>query len=121
MTHENKDDILDDLFAQARAQTPKVSDDLMARVLADAQQVQHDLTSAKAPTPHSSRGFGLFDLLGGWPALGGVAMAGITGLWIGIAPPASVEALSAQVFGTTDSVSLMGEASVWTELDVTDG
>ena len=77
--------------------------------------------NAKAPTPHSSRGFGLFDLLGGWPALGGVAMAGITGLWIGIAPPASVEALSAQVFGTTDSVSLMGEASVWTELDVTDG
>lgn len=103
MTDPN-DDMLDDLFAQARRQDVSPSDDLIARVLADAVAVQ--------PSPVAQVGTeaGLWtrimDAIGGWPALSGLAAATVAGVWIGAAPPASVSDLTASLLGDAVSVDL---------------
>jgi hypothetical protein len=104
MTNPN-DDMLDDLFAQARAQPPgSPSDDLIARVLADAAGVQ------PAPSAHVISQPGLWsrimDTIGGWPALGGLAAATVAGIWVGVAPPTPVSDLTAHLMGDVVTVDL---------------
>ena len=101
---------LDDLFALARLADLKPSDGLLARVMTDAVQVNQtrvDLAN-KPPGSVKSRGAlaGLIAALGGWPALGGLAMATATGLYIGVAPPDSLTAIGQAVWGETVTVSL---------------
>jgi hypothetical protein len=99
MTDPNED-MLDDLFAQARQVKAPVSDDLMARVLADAVPERRPV--ATPPTALAS----VLDTIGGWFTLGGLATATLAGLWIGVAPPAAVEDLTAGLLGDTVTVSL---------------
>ncbi len=81
---------LDDLFAEAKRQAPDVSGDLRARILEDAAKIQ----AARAlHAPYVTRpGFlsRLFNSVGGWGGLGGLAMATMAGLWIGFANPTLV-------------------------------
>ena len=90
-------DHLEDLFAAARSEPAQLPQALQAAMLADAQQVQQD--RAKAMVPGGSK-MGLHpqklparlwqqftSAVGGWPALGGLAVASLCGLWIGLAPP----------------------------------
>ena len=104
--HPN-DTFLDDLFAQVRQADVQPSDDLYARVMADAfAQV------APSPQVAAHRKPGLWDRIkdavGGWPAMSGLAAATLAGVWIGVAPPTSVETLTAPLFGEAVSVSLIG-------------
>jgi hypothetical protein len=104
MTNPNEDR-LDDLFAQARGQGAQPSHALMARVLADADDVQAAMRSKQAAAP-----IGLWtrilDALGGWPAVSGLAAATVAGIWIGVAPPTSVQDLTASLLGDEVSVDL---------------
>lgn len=105
MTNPN-DDMLDDLFATARAGARTPGDDMTARVLADAQTEQDNfapLSRAKPP----SLWFMMKDALGGWPALSGLAAAMVAGVWIGVAPPNAVQDLTAGLLGDEVSVGLM--------------
>ncbi|SEW25401.1 hypothetical protein SAMN04488515_1857 [Cognatiyoonia koreensis] len=115
MTHK-KDDFLEDIFATARIDDPVPSADLRARVLANA-------VVARTPERRSTGQLwpGFLALLGGWPALGGVAAAGVAGLWVGLAPPAAVESLAADVFGTTTSVSFLSGFDAFETGDLIDG
>lgn len=116
---EHETDPLEQLFATERHADVTPSDRLMARVLADAAQVQAD----RVVQPVKARGGGwIMDLFGGWPALGGVLAAGVTGLWVGVAPPASVESLAADLLGTSQSVTFLPETTdlIWIE-EPTDG
>jgi hypothetical protein len=83
------------LLAQARDETQAVepSNALLARIMADADQVLLTQTAAQpraaADTGRSSRG-GLWSILGGFVALvggpravGGLMTAALTGVWIG--------------------------------------
>ncbi|WP_458791286.1 hypothetical protein [Yoonia sp. MH D7] len=106
MTKPN-DEFLDDLFAVAQTRSPKVSDDLLARVLADAASAQHVPVLA----PKQSFIAGFLDLIGGWPSVGGLAMAGVAGLWFGVSPPAAVSTWTADLFGTAVTVDLLGDTS----------
>lgn len=103
-------DALDALFAQARTTNVQPTDGLLARVMADAVQVNREKQSqaVKPPGLVQSRGFlaGLIAALGGWPAMGGLAMATATGLYVGVAPPASLTAIGQAVWGETVTVSL---------------
>ncbi len=103
-------DALDALFAQARTTDLQPTDGLLARIMADAVQVtQQRQEQAVTPlVPVRSGGLlaGLVAALGGWPALGGLAMATATGLYIGVAPPASLAAIGQAVWGETVTVSL---------------
>lgn len=104
--NDHKDDgvMIDALLSDVRSVQVTPDDSLMARVMADAHRVDH---SEPAAQPAASWWAALHDLLGGWPTVGGMALAGVAGLWVGIAPPAPVENLAAGVFGTTDTVSLL--------------
>ncbi len=99
---------LDDLFAAGRAETPAPSEALMARIRADGQALQPEAqglaVAARAPEKVS-----FWDMLGGWPALSGVAAAGVAGVWLGIAPPAGIEDIASDMFGNTASVSFVAE------------
>ncbi len=105
MTRPN-DEIVDDLFAQARNAKVTPPDDLMARILAEAETVQAGFThapQASRPTLWAT----VLDAIGGWPAVGGLAAATVAGVWIGIAPPASIEEFSAGLIGDEVGVSLL--------------
>jgi hypothetical protein len=52
---------------------------LAGRVMADAERIQ--------PARSFRPGRRLLEALGGWPALGGLAVASSVGFWIGISPP----------------------------------
>jgi len=117
MKMNNSDDqMLDDLFALAQANAAVPSDDLMARILADADAVQ-----AATPEPKQSLWRGLFDIIGGWPSVGGLAMAGVTGVWFGIAPPATLSILAADLIGTNVTVDLLDDSSSYFAETLIDG
>lgn len=106
MTDPN-DDMLDDLFAQARAVTPTPSQALVARVLADADAAQR---AEPAPvTPQQGLLARMFDAIGGWPAVSGLAAATVAGIWVGVAPPASVEDFAATTFGDSVAIGIFAD------------
>ena len=85
MTHDPKtdpDDWLDTLLDDvARAPVPDAPPALMARVLADAEALLPAPGGVQAQAPFWQT---VIDGLGGWGALGGLAVAGVTGLAIGL-------------------------------------
>lgn len=103
MTNPN-DDMLDDLFAQAREVSPKPNDDLMARVMADAAAVQPRPVAVSVARPGIAAR--ILDAIGGWPAVSGLAMATVAGIWVGVAPPASVQDVTAAMMGDEVSIDL---------------
>lgn len=80
---------LESLFTAARAAEPPVPEDLMARVLQQAEALQPKAASAQAkpkPAPKSWT-LNLWWILGGSGGLAGLAAAGIAGLAIGFLQP----------------------------------
>lgn len=116
MTDE-KGDMLDDLFAVARMQTPQPTDALMARVLADAAGGPAPQRAVSRPGLWAQ----LCQALGGWPAVGGLAAATVAGIWIGIAPPDGLENLADSVIGDTVTVSLFAMDTMFDARDFADG
>jgi hypothetical protein len=88
MTDLNRDDdVLNTLFHELKQQTTVIpSDDLMARILADAAEMQpnpHALMASDT-LPRRPLWQAVFAAIGGWPAVSGLATAGIAGIWIGV-------------------------------------
>lgn len=82
-------DELDLMFEAARTSPPRPSSDFLARVLSDGETMQPK-PRAIAPAQKRSKRRNIFaaiQMIGGWPALAGMATAAVTGLWIGISPP----------------------------------
>lgn len=119
---QHSDDPLDDLFAQARAVPTPVPAGLIDRVLADAASVQASMAPEQEPL---AQNIGLWPrfmaMIGGWPAVGGLAAATVAGIWIGVAPPASVEDFTADLAGDTVSISLFSDALIFEESEMLDG
>lgn len=80
---------LEALFEGIRATPPDVPDALMARVVADAVQLQPGL-------PIWQR---VWTTLGGMPGFGGLVTATCVGVWLGVSPPATVPDLAGMVMG----------------------
>ncbi len=118
MMTDRNDDILEDIFAQARTVAPTPSDDLIARVMAGATVPQ---SAAARPTPRRSLGQQVLDLLGGWTAVSGLVTATCAGVWIGVSPPESVQDYTATYFGDEISVSLFNEDAIFAAGDFFDG
>ncbi len=98
MTHDRDEALFREVIGVARAQPPaQPGEDLLARVMADAEQELD--TRAAARAPRRSALAAVWAALGGWAAVGPMAAAGVTGLWIGISPPAGLSALSQGVLG----------------------
>lgn len=135
-------DDLEAFFGAARRAAPVPSEALMGRVLTDAlaaQEAQSAPIAAPIAAPEQilqslsqrrSTRPGLWaqlrEALGGWPAFGGLAMAGATGLAIGIAAPGGVMDLTSAVLaggGANDSylVDLMPELEFDIAMDLNEG
>lgn len=99
-TMSDKDNALEDLFAEARETQPKPSDALMARVMGDAM----DAMPKPAPVAEAPRSRGFLALIGGWPSLAGLATATVAGIGFGFASPDTVNTLA---LGATYDVSAL--------------
>lgn len=77
--------VLETYFEAARKECRAPSSELMARILADAADVQAGFPVGRASGVRVG-GFvrQLVQGLGGWPAVAGLAAATVTGLWIGM-------------------------------------
>lgn len=103
MAEKFDDDMLDDLFAAARTDSRATpSPDLLARVLNEAEGLQL-ATSVPVPPQRRSLWAALVAAVGGWPALSGVAMAGVAGVWIGVAAGTTLmeDTLGLDIYGET--------------------
>lgn len=96
---------LDKLFGALQADVPQMSDDLMARILADAMANQPKPAApvaVVAAPPVVRRGFwaGFAALFGGAGALAGIGSAAVAGLVVGFVQPAGLTSLADAVLGT---------------------
>ncbi len=110
MTHERDEALFRDAIRAARAQPPaEAGEDLLARVMADADRETvlraRDMRSASRRSALAA----FWAALGGWVAVGPMTAAGMAGLWIGLAPPVGLSGLSQGVLGAqTVEVPLLG-------------
>ena len=103
-----KDIDLDALFSEAAMLRAEPSMGLASRILADADRLQPKLQPLARPVilakPHGGAfGWvtGFTDVLGGMRAVAGLSLAGLMGLYLGVAQPAAVQSLTALMSGTT--------------------
>ncbi len=91
------DDDLDRMLTRLGAEVPAPSDDLMARIMADAEALRPIPGALIAGEPE---GFfeSFLSLLGGWKGAGGLVSAGIIGLWIGVSPPSTLESTTTDLW-----------------------
>ena len=91
------DQEMDLFFEAAREAAPRPSDDLMARILADAAQVQTEAQALKEAVPAGGGGGFLdrvFGAVGGWIPATGLAAVAVTGLMIGFVSPDGLDDLT---------------------------
>ena len=121
--------VLDDYFVAARQTAPQPSADLMRRVMADALAAQDAaLAPRRSGLQHKRPGIWaqLREALGGWPAMGGLAMAGVMGLVIGIAAPGGLSDLTTAVLAPANMqdiylVDLMPDMEFDIAMDLNEG
>lgn len=103
---------LDGLFDAARRDSAALPEALSERILADAAQVQAGFAEppVRAPSPGLWRQ--VMVLLGGWPALGGLAAACAAGVWIGVSPPAFLPDPAGLVSAAQSEVDVLGGYSL---------
>ncbi|WP_147124328.1 hypothetical protein [Shimia ponticola] len=105
---ELTDDHLESAFAALRGQEVKPSNALLARIMADAEEVTRDRaaheTSAAIPDRKGLRIWvrQIMASLGGAPGAVGLAAMACLGVGIGLNPPAVIEALETTYFGVSD-------------------
>ncbi|TMV41656.1 dihydroorotate dehydrogenase [Thioclava sp. BHET1] len=110
---------LEALFAAERQREPELSGDLMARILADADQLQAERARPAPVVTRAPQGGGLarfwrglVDTLGGG-GMAGILTAALAGLWLGIAQPGDFAPLTQSV-----AQSLIGDSSALDQIDL---
>ena len=112
------DQFLDAILKDAQSQAPLPTEELVSRILLDAEQNQPVLEpQTQIKGSYWSQ---LLLVIGGWPALSSVTAAGVAGLWIGLTPPDLVDTWVANALGSTTSVSF-GDDFVGFEEGTLDG
>lgn len=103
---ERDDDRLEHFLAAARRAAPAPSPELLARILADAEQAMPARPASRGAAPHGpvpgpARGAFLRWLAepAGWGAVGGLATAAVAGLWVGYAGLTDAGLLAARLIG----------------------
>lgn len=109
MTNSHDEQMLDAVFADMRVDVDP-SDDLLNRIMMDADGILASSASgavSAAARPKLSFGAMILDLVGGWPSMGGLAVATVAGLWIGVVQPTALTDLSGGIWGGTLEVPLL--------------
>ncbi len=121
-----KDFDLDALFAEAAARPMEPGPDLTARILSDAAALQPKPQGFLRPVVAEKPEGGFFgwalalnDVLGGGRALAGLSLAGITGLYLGVAQPDLLTTVTQALSGTVSTAEqldlLPATGTLWTE------
>jgi hypothetical protein len=96
---------VDAMFAASKRCAPQPSDDLMRRVLADAEMAQPGF-AVSAPVQRR----GVFDRFvgrfGQWMSVAGLATATAVGFLIGFSPPQVIETPAVSIFASSDALAL---------------
>ena len=92
MNDEKLNDDLSVFFDAAKQSRARPSDELMARILGDALEIQAQAAAPEATRQAKVPGFftGFRVALGGWPALAGLVVIAFLGLWLGYTPALGV-------------------------------
>ena len=107
-------DDLDDLLAGAQRASMQPSEALMARVLADAADLQARPAVVMAVVPRAGWLAGLAALFGGAGSLVGVGSAAVVGLFFGFVQPDGFGAVADMwAVGAVDQVDLMPQLDVF--------
>ena len=113
----NKDDELDILFHAARRSTVAPSNDLLGRIMADADTAMPRAHTAPKMAATKSGIFAtLWSAIGGWPAAAGMAAATLAGVWIGFSQPAGLDLLTESYLGIDSEFSILASdfsADMW--------
>jgi hypothetical protein len=104
---DNDNGGLGQMFAQARQGAEPMPKGLAQRIIADAGQVQAAIAKVGAPLKRPGAWRQFLSLVGGWPALGGLATACAAGIWIGMAPPSFLPDPAQLVGGTGSEIDLI--------------
>ena len=100
---------LDVLFAAAQRDAPQLDPEFLTRLQAQAAAA---LPRSETPQPWRRAVFRFLSQLaaqfGGWPAGAGLAMAGATGVVIGVSPPDAVLDITSAYFQTESLSELSG-------------
>jgi len=122
MDKRELDDLeLDALFASARGQDTLPSGDLMERVLSDALAVQTLAQANSTPAAPRRRWWqAAWMAVGGWPAMAGLATAGVAGIWIGVSPPEGLSDSASALFALETDGYLVDVTSGFS-LDLAEG
>ncbi|WP_235008508.1 dihydroorotate dehydrogenase [Candidatus Halocynthiibacter alkanivorans] len=103
------DFVLDDFFAAAKAEAPQPSDDLMSRIMADADAVAAERAAAVSTRVRTPRRNGLLRAalaaLGGWGAVAALSTAAVAGVGVGLSSPDTLYDLSSLYLGTSAELS----------------
>ncbi len=99
---------LEALFAEAREDADQMPAGLTGRIVADADRVQTGFGARHAPVRAPGIWAQIMQVLGGWPAMGGLAAACAAGVWIGLAPPSFLPDPAEYVFETGSDLDLIG-------------
>jgi len=106
MMENDKD--LEALFAEAKNAPRPAPDNVMARVLVDAERVQRELQSPVVAAPRKARS-SIWDFIGGWTGAVSFAACAAAGLYVGYI------GIDASLFGLTNGV--VGD-TLFQELDL---
>lgn len=106
MTSDADEKMLNDTLAQMREADVPPSEDLMNRIMLDADMVLANAAPVAAPRKQTF-GAAVLDVLGGWPTFSGLAAATVAGLWIGVVQPNALTDLSSGIWGGTIEVPLL--------------
>ncbi|MCE8009386.1 hypothetical protein [Aestuariivita sp.] len=98
---------LDALFEAASQSRPVADEAWLGRVAQDAESEIRRRAGRRPPSFWQQ----ISGVLGGWQGLGGMAVACGAGLWIGIAPPASLSDQVAVVLNTSSTVEILSETA----------
>ncbi|GGE29643.1 hypothetical protein GCM10011360_17130 [Primorskyibacter flagellatus] len=103
--HDRKPDDLDIYFDAARSAAPALSPAALDRMTAQALAVQKEFAAPPVARRAPRRGLlgQLLATLGGWPAVAGLATAGVAGIWIGATPPAMLINIAVDVGAVSDT------------------
>ena len=101
---------LDRLLAERAGAPAAPSADFLARVAAEGLAEQPKGRDIAAAPPRRT---GWVTRLGGWPALGSLACAGVAGLAIGLAAPEGLTGLASGLVGETVVVDLLPETAAF--------
>ncbi|HHI69588.1 MAG TPA: dihydroorotate dehydrogenase [Rhodobacteraceae bacterium] len=106
MVNEKPQDDLELYFAAERNSAVQPSNDLLRRVMADAEAALPDFERS-ADKAKSGVFSVLWRAIGGWPVVAGLAAATVAGVWIGFSQPAGIERVSAFYLGQSDEVNMV--------------